>query len=1747
MRITPNGYQEACSSRNPHSDTMFGPGNFRSAIQWYYATSNFRDFVCRIPGAIVGDPPARPGTWVYERLNPTGLRIALAGSRGEPQAFAMGINLSRASVPSAPVSVDSQVFEQRQTGQVTAFRPSDFQVFARQGGTDTRIDAAPGTTGAYIRGRNADGSYAGSVVYRSTATGPQAGLATRRYEPTWTCTLADANSTALTRTFTAGTEPGDMPVKVNNSANGTSSEVVVTDPSGRVPSCTVQWKTRFQPSTLNLRKTVTGNAENFNELQRRTFTLSYACADLAVSGVAVTQAYPGIALTGSVQVERGTTRTVITLPKGANCTVREDTASARPPAGTTLDVQWNQPPTAPAEAPNGGSATHQVQLQDTNTAHAYNQYTYGTGTLVLSKEILGQPVEDGFQLSSYSFEIICAATNAAPWRATISMTRSGSRVSGSTEVSGIPVGQDCTVRPLTDLEGAQRTQIAFAGREVTVDGAPVPVDPSANYSYHFTLPVREASRSEMHFRTRYQYVVRDVSVTKVIDGPASGSGDLAGKTYAVHYRCEAPTGRIVEGTVHVGGESADAVIQEVPVGSQCAMWEDNPGDTQNTVFAGAQLRATDANDVLTVVDNADGRTTPVLTVWPSQQGERNLVTVVNTYDYKLGTVAVAKVVRNSASTPAPNSYTIRFNCGVRNIGSQVVVLEGSAQVSAGGRVVLSASTPAANDQSGAMGVPYGNTCTFTEDPPQYGAALVMSTDVAEKNLTVAAPESTVTVTNVFTPAGEGLTVVQSLGGVGALIPENGMSYRLTCRAAATPESPLPQSKTYTFSLTNTQTYHVPAEELSLGSECVLTEEPVDDLHRVNYNGTTYEINREVTLASADSDNIALGVPFTVGESTVLGVSAVYSYKLSTVTTIKSVTFDQATEQYISEERKQVKRERQFPITLACTNPDGSDGVRISTTIMNGQRLSQGGIPEGAECVGSEGATTTAVGIELRTRIGLNTDEGATVSEGNSITFTARAGDDLIQLENNYARRLTDITLEKIAVLPGDVRGHYADSGQDLQQQLHEHSFDLVCRDPYTGDTADLHTATQPIKGEGTTTFTGVPVGADCFLSGDKFGPLHLTMKEGDQNLEAYLRPEEVDWVVDRAGGNVTRDVDLDDGITQSPLIQTTDRAADNHVTLTNRYGYEYSTVRLDKTVKASEEDLALLSQDSRFYFAAQCRAIGYRTDTIGVGDAVIPGSLGRGDFDASGRYSSPAAEVPAGSLCTFQEATVVGLPPELKLTVTSGSNEDVEPKRPRVATGRAPAPGASEPTVFTFTNTFERRTSPVGLILRQSGYLVGAAPEGYTAAVTCGAEETRRTYPLESVIEGVLPTTDGTVLADTTLALPVGVECHITFENSPALAARGEVEVVRGDRRPYLRFASWNGTTYSGSSTPLVDVPIDDVPAKTYDTTFTVPGDAPSTSTTFVVGAEFHHPRATYDVRFTKESVGAEGEGMTFAFRHACDAEEEEFTLKAGRSFLIRDVPVNRPCVVTEVDNGNHNVDPALSIDDMGARIGGSSADPENRRVVFTPLAANANDTSRAGADWAVSVLNSFPGIAVTKKIPGTPVSAVTGAVADRAILADDATSFTVTYTVANTGVFDAELAAIADPSLAGYTVASDTGSALVGAEGAIPAEVCPLTTIAPNETYTCTFSVDISAEPTDRTFSYYGEVGVAAYSNGQKVVATDGYGALRLTGILGGLLPDTGMQTLAWLLGIGLLLFGYGAWRFLRRDEVKGGSHAMR
>ena len=1756
-RVTPAGYKNACTG----TSSIFGPAvepHLGTLLKWQYAGSRQRDFVCYTLDT------GTYGTFVTAADNPGTLEISMAADNRGAQAIALGLAVGRVSFGAADqlATIDTS-FENSVTQKSSTV---NFEAFQLDGTTYTPIPTAPNQTVPVIRRLGAGATPIDSFAFRSTITTDGASGFTR-YDPVWSCTLTDTAGTSQSFTIREGSVPAEFSL-VNNPTNGTS-EVRVAAPRNRAVNCSVVWQPRFAPATLDLQKSVTGNAADFSDIQLRRFTLNYACEDvtgLGAGNVRFSQAYPEVPLTGSASLERGTTQQITNLPRGANCTVEEDLASAAAPPGTNLDLSWNTPPSGEATNPNNGSASYSVQLQDTNTGHAYNQYTYGTGTLVLSKEILGQPVVDGFQLDSYDFEVLCTGTNLAPWRGTITMSRTGTQVSGSTEVTGIPVGQDCAVRPLTDLSGEQRNQITFAGREVTVDGRPV--EPDSNNAYHFTLPITEASRSEMHFRTSYDYILRDVFVAKTIDGSAAGSADLNGATYTVTYRCTAPTDKVFEGSVQIGVGEPEARIADIPVGSQCTMRENDPADTANTQFTRAVLRASDASDRITEVDNADGANTPVLTVWPSQEGERNLVTVINTYDYKLGTVSVTKAVNNNAGLSVPGSYTIGFTCGTRNIGDQAVLLEGSATINAGGTVTLTASNAAANDQSGAMGVPYGNTCEFTEVQPEIGSALIMSTDVAQQDLTVGAPTSSVTVTNTFTPAGEGLTISQSLGGAEALFPAGGISYELVCLAAqGVPDAPadptdpaaevvpvepaVPELLTYDFTLGDGEQYAIDAAQLPLGSECTLTESSSDSLTRLNASGQPFNIDRKLTLTSADPSGITLGVPFTIGEKTVLAVAANYSYKPSSVSTTKNVVFDPATERYISEARKHIKLAREFPVTLVCTNPDGSPGVNINATITNGQTRAQNSIPEGSECTITEGATTTATGINLNTRVGVNT---AAISEGNTASFTVGGGESVV-FDNVYSRRLTEIRLEKIARLPGNVREQYAASGQNLQDQLYNHTFQLVCKDPETGDTDTLLTAEQAIKGEGSTTFTDVPVGADCAISGDNFGSLKLSLTEAGQELEAYLKPTEVDWVVDRAGGNAVADTELSDGTTQSPVLSTVDDAAANHVVLTNNYGYEYSTVRLDKKVTGKEEDLNLLTGDTRLKFAMQCKAIGYQTSTIGTGEDVIPASLAKADFDGTWSYSSPAAQVPAGSLCTFQEVSPAGLPQELAMTVTSQSNADVDPKQPAIATGRAPAPGTAEPTVFTFTDALERRTSPVGIALREGGYLAGAAAEGYTATITCNADGVTRTYPLTTVSEGALPTANANVVPNETVDLPVGIECEITFENSPALAARGQVEVVGGDRRPYMRYATWTNQAYKGDATALPDLALSDVPSKTYSTKFTVPGDASSTATEFVIGAEFYHPRAHYDVRLTKESAGSEGDGATFTFSQACGPVAETFELRAGGSHTISDVPVDSPCTVTELDDGNETVDPTLTVTETGSLIGDAGAEAGTGSVTFTALPTSGEDTSTSGSEWTLTALNSFPGIEVTKRIPGTPVSAITGAVADRAILADDATSFDVTYTVTNTGVFDAEITQLVDASLAGYTVTSTSGvSAVIGADGVIPAEVCAVNTLAPDAELSCTFTVDISAEPTDRTFSYFGEVEVTATSGDQRITATDGYGALRLTGIIGAMLPDTGMQTLVWLLVIGLLLFGFGAWRYLRRDSdtdtatnAEGGEHELR
>ncbi|WP_156806950.1 DUF5979 domain-containing protein [Corynebacterium capitovis] len=1774
-RITPSGYQDACTG-NYKNDTVFGPGNVVKPIEWPDAVAGPKSFACRIPGAI-HDPPERPGTWVYETRNPTQVRVGLGGYSSSVQAFVMGINMSRVALPQQPVKVDNQDLENAATRQKTTFDPAGMSVYLRQGTVDTPIPVTEGNTAGVIRA-GSPGAYTDSVVYRSAAAGDQKALALDRYIPMWTCTLTDGGGSGTSHTFTSGSEPSELPVKVNNNKSEGWSEVVVTDPSGRSPSCSVEWKSRFSPAQLQLNKTVDGSAQNFSALQLRSFDLQYSCTDITVSDTRFSTAYPTVALTKTVTLQRGQSSTVNTLPLGAQCTVTETTASNAPPPGSNLDLQWNpsSTPTSAPSNPNQGNNSYTVRVGTTNKVNAYNRYDYATGSLTISKETVGAPVDDGFNLSPYKFELICSATNLGRQEVSLTLTRTGTSVGGSVRVDNVPVGQDCAVRPLTDLTEQQKEQVRFDGRVVTFGG--VTVQPDAN-AYHFTLPARQGATGELHFRTSYSYNLRDITLTKAYDGTAANSADLAGLTFNVNYKCTTPANRALTGAVTVTTATA-ATIKDIPVGSACYMWEDTPADTTNTRFVGARFQASDNADSATVVQNSHGQTTKLLTVRATSGSDRNSALLTNTFDYRLGTVSVQKIVNSGGVVGTlPSTFTMRYNCGTRNVGNSAISLQGTFTVTGGGSTTLTSTNAAVNDQGGAMGVPYGNTCKFEEDQPTLPGGVRWSSNVQSASVVVSSATNSATVTNTFTPVGDGLTVTQHMGGETYLMPSDELSYSLSC---TTPTGAIVAE---TVTPTNDKEFNVPATTLPKGSQCTIVETSTETSTRTNSNGDPFKISRAMTVTYSDGTNgttaVPLGGVFTIGDHSTLSLTATYNYLNSTIKVTKNVVFD-ATEDLISEQRKQVQRDREYPATLSCILPDGSPGVSLKGTIKRGEVITQDNVPEGSTCSVSEDDTTTAVGITLTKSILVNDKEQAT---GNSAaTFVAREGEDAVELVNTFTRRITSMTVQKVAVMPGNVREQYAASKQNLQDALYKHNFTLDCRDPETGDTAVLSTTTMQIKGEESVNFPRVPVGADCTITGDHFGSLKLTMTEdgtGD-TLNAFLRPQSVDWVVDRTGGNSVFDQALKGEKTTSPAVLTVDDAAANHVVLTNHYGYEMAPVALQKTTTGRTEDLKLIGEDTRFNFAVQCKAIGYQTSSLSDGRYTIPSALGKSDFASSSSddnstwtYTSKNVPVPAGSLCRMQELLPTSSPQELQIT-----------GNPSVAEVRAPDPGTTDPQVFSFTNTVTRRTTPVRLVLREDGYLNGASAAGYTAKITCktgGAGTIEKTFPRSEVTTGSLPTSNGAPSSDGIVNLPVGTDCTISYGDSPALAARGEVEVTAGNRRPFMRFARWENNNYYGGTSTLSDTPPSSVADKTYTYDFKVAPDAPSTADTLVIGASFFHPRATYDVAFTKKSEGEAGEGKTFTFDANCGSKNDEFTLTAGKTHKIQGVPVGSSCAVTETDDGNDKVNPVMSVTDTGAFIDAkvNAANDGDNSVSFTVLPTTKDDTSRSGDKWSLTALNRFPGMKVEKKIAGTPVSAVTGAVIDRAILPDNAAYMDITYTVTNNGAFDVSNIALKEESLIGRTVSAAPSGAtpqalvggnaerialvadsgvVIGPDGLIPSSACSVVgaSLKPSESVSCTVRVDISNEPKDKTFSYSGTVEATATANGASVqggVEADAkYGALRLTGIIGALLPDTGQQTLVLLLLLGLLIFGYGAWRYLRRDDevdpehaAEGGRHEMR
>ncbi len=1826
-RLTPQtaDYKAACADDRrwaADNNDIFGPTTTEKRYNHFMFPAG--DFMCyEYSGLVRGTVNA--GTFMVSLNNPSDLSIRLGS--WSSQGFALALDMGRMR---GNVTADTDQ-EKLATGQTTDF---DFKMGVRNAdGTTTPAPWQGSDLYTQVMRSGTGSTSTDKQMFSSTASGTQSDRVFDRYDPVWTCTTPRGG----TQTIRQGSVPAGY--RLTDDPATKTSTLLVDNSENEPITCNVQWTPKFVAASLALSKAVSGTASRYAEVTDRTFDLSYTCVpphdDSKTDQQAIDEfkaAYPLVPLTGTRRVQSGEQAKVEGLPAGSTCSVSEArSASPRADSGMDHDLTWQGASEDPNNTDTFAPVTLTLKPADDNTplnrVDATNTYTAHTGTLTLTKTVTGDPVDVTFGTSkTYQFDVNCPTSG---FRKTVALTLTGTdgsnSLTGTTSVTGVPTGRDCTVTPLTGLSPEEQQTVKFDDRTVTFDGQPT--TPDGFGAYPFKLPDYPAggtpTTSAIDIRAAYSWKTRSVKVSKQISGPGASMAKKEHASYPMRYSCSLPNDPSYSkaGVIDVAsGDTASAAIDDVRVGAQCTIFEDTAAirDREaagsSSVLDKTTVTGSDANDQAVTLDNEEAKTRPVITVIDSNDANQNKVVVTNHFGNRLSTVNLTKLVDHGGlGVSLPTQYSLQFDCGVRTLetanGLEAVPLRGTATVTADssngwkGATLLVADDARANTgPGGTMEVPYGNVCTLSEDRPDITSSGVLWSaklpDVtigeSETNAEDGQVNDTTTdieAVNLFRPTGDGLTIRRQI----AANPQMSgpLNYTLTCTNGGE-RLPLTSAEltaadgsvstidiTNGFTLDANEELRLPASAVPEGATCDLDARPYTDAMKTRTVGdvsfpvawkyrVTYPSDADGTQSSntGSSDGDPLSADIVVGSKSVVTITNDYDYTYGDATASKTVEFPGDPNSYISDARKEVKRSREFTVNLTCTAPYGGERTFTATVIAGSQTvdaktLQANDIPIGSICTATEEASTSAVGIDLVQTVSV--DGAPRDANGTSFEFN---GNHSVEFINAYTRRLASVELNKIANTPIDLSAY--------RDQFHNHTFTMTCVDSQADGRPVLGTFTGTIQGPGQYTFEDVPVGAECSITGDQFGRLDLTETDDDgKKLETHLRPTSVDWTVARNDGTTEHDTTLTDETTTSMGFIVEEDAPDgegNIVNLTNNYDWVTAPLTFSKTVTAhaSEWDRLDATRPS-FDFDYHCEGVGYSAgSTAGeqsmwetIPDTVTWDMLGdettNPDGTVSRTYKTDKIHVPSGSLCTGTESEARDVPPVMTMS-TSLNGEESSALTQRVEEGTV------QP--WDFTNTFSRMMVPVRLVAVKGGDAVSAIDPAATFVynVSCddGAQTTARVVSTldgasaDASVTGAMPPSGGEIIY-----LPADANCtvdgDVEGDGSSALAPNSAFEVTQGDRRPFMQFGQWNGAT-AVSTNPTVageDLKAADVTAdmKDYQHTFKVPtGLAPSsTGEAVTIAGEATYMLDRVPVTFTKNVEGAPPEAGSFTFNATCTAGDtsvaQQFTVDAGETFTMGDVPVTGTCQFNETAQA----EPLLDVQSHGkgwenvasTNVFGTPDEPGQHYVRGDVLpVADASTNSSDPSLWSLTAVNRYPSMKVDKVIDGTPISSVTGAVADTALLPHTADRMHFRYTIENTGAVAMSNIALTEPGLAGRTVVAADGSHVtIGADGAIPKTVCETSgsDLAVGGSSGCEFDVLIT-EPTTENFAYPaasdGVLTVTATTPSGTLTESDQYGALRPKESVAWLLPETGVQTLLWVLLIGLIILGIGLWKHLRETR---------
>ncbi len=343
-----------------------------------------------------------------------------------------------------------------------------------------------------------------------------------------------------------------------------------------------------QPGNLTLAKSLTGGPNGYTG----PFTINYSCTDGTV---------------GSVTISAGSSQTINGIPSGSVCTVSETPPSA--PAGYTFGT----PTFSPASTVTIGEGT-------TVTVTTNNSLSQLLGALKIAKT-LSNP--DGASVpASFTINYDCGTG----YTGNVAVAAGGSQT-----VSGIPVGNTCTVS-----EAALAPIAGYTWGAPSVSPASVVI---ADTTSTFQLTVANS-------------ITRDRGALKIAKTLSNPDGATVPASFTINYDCG--TGYTGSVSVAAGGSQT---VSGIPTGNTCTVSE-----AALAPIAGYTWGTPSVSPASVVI--ADTTSTFQLTVANSITRDR-------------GALKIAKTLSNPDGASVPASFTINYDCGTGYTGSVSVAAGGS--------------------------------------------------------------------------------------------------------------------------------------------------------------------------------------------------------------------------------------------------------------------------------------------------------------------------------------------------------------------------------------------------------------------------------------------------------------------------------------------------------------------------------------------------------------------------------------------------------------------------------------------------------------------------------------------------------------------------------------------------------------------------------------------------------------------------------------------------------------------------------------------------------------------------------------------------------------------------------------------------------------------------------------------------------------------------------------------------------------